>query len=334
MSASSIGPRCVFRVAAGPRIGFGHLLRARSLARACGQTPIVSLRGGQAAVAAARALGCRLVTRHAEMLAEADVLVVDEPSATQGRTWIRRARRAGVRSVAVHDQGIGVRHADVTIDGGAAAGRRSNHGERLAGPSFCILDPAVARARRLPRLDRRRSRPVVLISLGGGHQVRRHARALVVEIQRRCPRVVIRVTAGMAAGSLPRLPYGRWVVCRKGLSRALRAADVAVVAGGVTLYEACALGTPIVATAVVSAQRPAIAAVVRAGAALDGGYVGTAAAKSARLIAVAVASLLAHPARRRALALNGRRLIDGKGAARVAARLAEWPRARGEGRDA
>ena len=55
------------------------------------------------------------------------------------------------------------------------------------------------------------------------------------------------------------------------MSADLAACDVAVVAGGVTLYEACAVGVPVVALAVVAAQRPAIADFAVRGAAIDAG---------------------------------------------------------------
>jgi hypothetical protein len=54
--------RALFRVAAGPRLGFGHLVRARTLSRALGiARPLVSLRGGPEARKAALSLGMRLV---------------------------------------------------------------------------------------------------------------------------------------------------------------------------------------------------------------------------------------------------------------------------------
>jgi spore coat polysaccharide biosynthesis predicted glycosyltransferase SpsG len=108
------------------------------------------------------------------------------------------------------------------------------------------------------------------------------------------------------------------VACPEGLAAALRDADVAVVAGGVSLYEACAVGTAAVATAVVPAQRPCIEAFVRAGAILDGGHVGRAPAIAATRVARAVARLVGDAGARRSLTANARRLVDGGGAARVA----------------
>ena len=40
--------RILFRAPAGARRGFGHLVRCRSLARALGVRPLISLRGGTA----------------------------------------------------------------------------------------------------------------------------------------------------------------------------------------------------------------------------------------------------------------------------------------------
>ena len=51
------GMTVVFHVAAGPRLGFGHLVRCRSLARALGVTPRAWVRGSAATRASARAMG-------------------------------------------------------------------------------------------------------------------------------------------------------------------------------------------------------------------------------------------------------------------------------------
>ncbi len=316
---SGVRTRCVFRVAAGPRLGFGHLLRARALARQMGIRPIVSMRGNAAARATARSLGCRLVQQSA-LLADADVLVVDDPSARHGAVWLRRARAAGVASVAVNDVGVGGKGADLMVDGSITTALRGTRA--LAGPSFCILDPAVARARLARRRGRAGRQQTVLVSLGGGRQIRRHAVRIVAAIERRCPGVSIQVAAGMSARRLPALPHGRWIVRRQGLSRDLAAADVVVVGGGVTLYEACAIGAPVVATAVVAAQRAAIRTFVRLGAALDGGEVGRRPADSAARVGAAVAALLGDPSRRRRLTAVARRLVDGRGAGRVAGCIA------------
>ena len=73
------GMTVVFQVAAGPRLGFGHLVRCRSLARALGVTPRVWVRGSAATRAAAGALGCEVLPGSLSLAAVAPaVLVVDD----------------------------------------------------------------------------------------------------------------------------------------------------------------------------------------------------------------------------------------------------------------
>ena len=101
--------------------------------------------------------------------------------------------------------------------------------------------------------------------------------------------------------------------------------DVAVLAGGVTLYEAALLGVPSVALAVVPAQMPTIRAFERVGASIAAGCLPSrdrAAAERTRAKAVqAVSALLADEEKRRAMAVQGQQQVDGRGALRVAAAL-------------
>jgi spore coat polysaccharide biosynthesis predicted glycosyltransferase SpsG len=94
---------------------------------------------------------------------------------------------------------------------------------------------------------------------------------------------------------------------------------VAVVAGGVTLYEACALATPVVTLAVVDAQRITTAACAARGAAIDASDPdpGAAVARAAD----AVRALLDRPDARLCLGMAAGRLVDGLGTARVVAHL-------------
>jgi UDP-2,4-diacetamido-2,4,6-trideoxy-beta-L-altropyranose hydrolase len=307
--------RFLFRLAAGPRIGFGHLMRCRALARALHVRPLVSIRGGADARSAARAAGCHLAGRPA--LSGIDVLVVDDPSPRHARAWLVRARRAGSSTATIHDLGIGSRAADLVIDGSVTARPRRGHATTLRGVPFAVLHPDVAAARAQRRRLHVSARARVLIALGGGSHVFSVVRPLVAAIARHCPDATIAVAAGFSRQSRPALGGAVWIDRRNGLARDLARADVAVVAGGVTLYEACAVGVPVVAMAVVPAQRRAVAAFARKGAAIDVG------ALSDPGIAVntgaAVAGLLEDPSMRRRRSMAGLRLIDGRGAHRIAA---------------
>ncbi|MEQ1912501.1 MAG: hypothetical protein ABMA15_27025, partial [Vicinamibacterales bacterium] len=108
-----------------------------------------------------------------------------------------------------------------------------------------------------------------------------------------------------------------------------RQTEVAVVGGGLTLYEAAALSAPPVAVAVVDAQRPTIQGFVRRRAAVDGGSL-TGDASLAR-VADEVTTLLASSSKARRLGQAGARLVDGRGVFRVADAIRRLAR-RAEGR--
>ncbi len=308
--------RCVVRVAAGPRVGYGHLMRARALAQHLAMQVSLSVRGGRAATRAARSMGLRVAGAPAS-LTGADLLVVDDPSLKEGRPWIARARRAGVPSVSVHD-GVHAHDADLVICGSIGIGDIRTAGTVLNGPEFYLLDRRIGLALRT-RWTTREQRPWrVLVALGGGQHVRRIARQLALAIRRHAGDVTISVAAGFSRGRRPALRGARWLSARTGLAKALVDCDVAVVAGGVTLYEACALGTPAVALAVVAAQRRAIGEFAARGAVIDAGLVSSVSVDRA---ARSVARLLDDEQRRRATAGRARQLVDGLGAQRAAKQI-------------
>jgi len=311
-------PFVLFVVAAGPRCGFGHLVRAGVLADALGASRQLVLRGPESALHTAVAFGWT-VHRGPRLLGHLvpDLVLVDDPSAREGARWIRLARAARIPVVVVGDGGAAAPGADLTVDGSFAA-RPADRAGRMAGPAFAMLKPrpATRRARSLARASGR-----VLVALGGGAHVRRLGVAIARAIAAHRSDLRVDVARGFVlAGSAPALPARcRWVSAPDGLADHLAAASVAVVAGGVTLYEASALGTPIVAVPVVSAQRRAIAAAANAGVAL------AVTARDERRIALDAAALVARlmddPGLAADLSRRARRLVDGHGAARVAARI-------------
>jgi hypothetical protein len=158
----------LLRVAAGPRIGFGHLIRAISLCRVLGVEPVVALRGGRTARATARRLGCSLVDaapRQALRWRAPSVLVVDDPSAHAAQPWVRAARHLEIPVAAIHDQGIGAEDADLFIDGAPRVGGELDDGRRLVGPRFMVLDPVFSQTR--SRRTRRAASGRVAVVLGG-----------------------------------------------------------------------------------------------------------------------------------------------------------------------
>jgi spore coat polysaccharide biosynthesis predicted glycosyltransferase SpsG len=311
--------RVLFRAAAGSRRGFGHLVRCRSLARALGVRPLVSVRGTASTQDVALQLGCDVVRGSATRLLRAlapDVLVVDDPDARAAARWIRAARRFGVAVASVHDLGIGCLDADLLIDGSIVQRLDGRRRPVAAGPSYAILDPGLCRHSHGVRLANR-----VVVSLGGG---RRAALAwdIATAVAARAPEVQVRVIGGFISSGPPsgRQPAKNviWVGASHNVADELARASVAVVGGGVSLYEACALGTPAVGVAVVPSQRPTVGGFTSRGAAL--GHLRS--PVRAQRVAADALRLLREGRLRRLVRRAAQRLVDGQGAHRAAAAIA------------
>lgn len=317
----------VFRVAASPRIGFGHLVRALHLAKALGVPPSVSIRGTMPAAETARRLGAALLptTIDAVLRRRPRLLVIDDPSRTAALPWLRAARRRGLAVVSIHDGGIAPLASDLAIDGSLGARRgpdlgRSAHDCRL-GPSFVVLAPGLDGR----RPDARESSPLLVVGLGGG----RHAAAgLAIARSLRTgldsspglSRARVLLSLGLVSPVPARLPAGVEAVAPARFRAALSRATVAIVAGGTTLYEACALGTPAVAVPVVAGQAPTVRRFARAGLAVAPWRRATGVGSDVwgHAVSAAALRLLADAPRRAELASRGRATFDGHGTTRVA----------------
>lgn len=293
------------------------------LARALGVPLDVVLRGGPRARRVARELGASLVApgRRRDAVGGCAAVVVDDPSISHALSWCRAARSAGVPVVSLHDLGIGLVPSNLAIDGSIAPGRRRVASRHYCGPRFAILEPA--RTAR-PAASRAGGAPTVLVSLGGGPRIARASR-LAGAIARACPGAEVRLVAGFepvdgrAAADRARWPPNLlFVEASEGLVPLLVDVTVAVVGGGISLYEASSCGVATVPVAVVDAQRRTIEAFRRSRAA--GGPARALAAGDRRTperLASAVARLLANPRARTALGRRARRLVDGGGTTRV-----------------
>jgi spore coat polysaccharide biosynthesis predicted glycosyltransferase SpsG len=327
-----------FRVAASARIGFGHLVRATRLARALGVPPCVSLRGTAGARETGRRLGVRLLDGAAPAVIRSGLrlLVIDDPSRRAALPWLRAARRAGVPVASIHDAGIAPLPSDLAIDGSLGARRVRGLGIEAAacrlGPAYAVLSADLS-ARRVGAAGRASRPPTILVGLGGGGQARAGlsvARHLADALQSAAAPNRVRVLLSLGLDSAANagrweLPPGTALVAPARFRAALERATVAVVAGGTTLYEACALGTPVVAVPVVPGQATTVRRFVRAGLAAGaraprGDRVGS--SRWGRAVAIAALDLVADAGRRSMLGAAGPRAIDGRGAARVVRALA------------
>lgn len=298
--------RVLFRLAAGSRLGFGHLVRGRALARALGlDHPDVSLRGATPAQQLARRFGMSLhdgLAVETLVRLQPDVLVIDDPSRTAAERWCRAAQELRVPVASVHDLGLAFCGADLAIDGSIVPASSSPKG-LLAGTRYAILDPSVVEQR-----GQLRDPNTVLIALGGGTRMGT-ALALADALREARTELRVRIAGGFASR---KRPAGRGVVCLgplDGIAPELARCAVAITGGGVSLYEAAALDTPAIAWPVVDAQRRTVVGFHRRGLA-------TAVLPGPHRIDRAVKAVLAAIADIRVRHTSD--TIDGYGASRVA----------------
>jgi spore coat polysaccharide biosynthesis predicted glycosyltransferase SpsG len=316
--------RVLFVAAAGPRRGYGHLVRCVSFARALGVRPLLAIRGGQRVRDAALVFGADVLSDGSPRVIRAlrpDVVIVDDPIERSARRWMTAARRAGALVVSVHDLGIGCRESDLLIDGSVTRTRPARRGgASLTGTPFALLDPKVGELALRQRREAQNRR--VLIALGGGPRVRL-AGAIADAIVAVEPNAEVRIAGGFVVAPRSASSKVVWIGATRGLAEELSQASAAVVAGGVSLYEACALGVPTVSVPVVTGQVPTVRAFGRRGAVIAASF-----GASAREVAGKTVSLLNDRPLQRSLAQRSRALVDGRGAARAAAAVAALADAR------
>lgn len=102
------------------------------------------------------------------------------------------------------------------------------------------------------------------------------------------------------------------------MAQLMQRCDMAISAGGSTLYELCAAGVPRLAVVLASNQQRIVETMVRQGVTWS---LGAAAELNAGKIAAAVDSLVQDWPERNRLAQQGRQLVDGQGALRIAHKM-------------
>jgi UDP-2,4-diacetamido-2,4,6-trideoxy-beta-L-altropyranose hydrolase len=327
-----------FRTTAGKQIGFGHLRRCLTLAgelrRAAGAAMSVHfwIDGDPAAVDVTAAAGfeARFVsgpepdaTGALLEAGEVDTLVVDSYTVA-GASFSAWRRRVGAL-VAIDDLADRELDVDVVVNGTPQAAQLSYRTGpdvlRLLGPRYALLRPHF---RELPLRPAAPRVGRVLVTLGGADP-QSSTPAVVEAVQRALPDAALDVVVGPLFGPMPDLD--RRVASDRerlrlhrdldDLSALMSAADLAVSAGGQTLYELAATGVPTVALCLADNQAPNIAALAGVSL-LSAGSVVESAAGRFHGVEEGCRQLAADSALRQRMSDAGRSLIDGQGAARVA----------------
>ena len=331
-------PRILFAPAAGAEIGGGHVMRDLALAEALAGR-------GAFCVFAVPSWGAQLLARFADVsfpviglsgsgepaaiasalqAAQADVLVLDDyPLDARA---VAPLVRPGLRIVVIDDLCDRSYACDLLVDPGYGReaadydGRTPPACEVLAGPRYALLRNAFANVVVQPAPPTTSNVQRVFVSFGLSDVDMIAARA-VERLRPRAPSARFDVALASDAPSLVRLqamaaadPGLRLHPDARDVATLMRAADVAVGAGGSATWERCALGLPTLAVVVADNQRQVIGRLAEAGAVLavnaaDGG-VGPA--------LDAAFDRLCEPQVRAALRAASQSLCDGRGAGRVA----------------
>lgn len=309
--------RIALRADGGPKVGLGHFGRCAALAqafRARGARPVfVDVPSSCATWVRDRGFPLGRLSS-----GPWDLLVADSYRFT-ARDWaaMRRAARA---LVAVEDRSRRPAGADWVLNGHAyARPSRAHESGRLTGPRFMPLRREYWRGspRRAVRAAVRR----FVVALGGGDVGPIAAQAASIAASA-FPDAQIHLVLGPLSPRPRRLdPRVRVHRDLPSLKPLLERCDAGLCAGGQTLYEFAATGTPAVAAELGPDQRSNIRALSRAGAALPVGRPGP---RWGARLSRALSELT--PARRREMSEAGRALVDGRGALRAAVALMEAAR--------
>jgi UDP-2,4-diacetamido-2,4,6-trideoxy-beta-L-altropyranose hydrolase len=319
----------------GAGVGLGHVSRVSGLAQALGR------RGVDTRVFAAHGAGVEPLDAPIHWLegppvsgealldavrqARCDALVIDSYRLSENDL----KRLGDALHVACFDDGVlEPVPAGLVINAAAGASHRyaSEDGRRLLlGPAYQILRPGFDQVAPVRSHRDRVSRVLVTLGASAPPDITRDVAVLVSAwMSAQDPGAEVDVVVGPFAAN----PFAEASIDRLRLHSApenLRAlmlhSDLAVSAGGQTLYELAACGTPTIAVCVSDDQRGNLQLLAAHGAIEEGGRIGSGDWRGE--LAAALERCQSRAGRDR-LSDMARRVVDGQGAARVAEAIEDW----------
>ncbi len=339
-------PAVILRADGGPGIGGGHVMRCLALAQAWGET------GGAAAFCAAtlapslrqrlidEGFGCTTVDAKAGSSTDAEATIATAKSLGARVIVIdgyqvpvefhQRLRDAGLKTAAIDDNGeIDSYVDDLVINqnrhaSSALYAQRAGHTRLLLGTEYALLRREFRNWRGPPRKFPASARQL-LFTLGAADPSNVTADVIACIGPALAADMQIVVVAGGSnphadsiAARAAQLPNCRVVRDPGGeMARLMAVADLAVCAGGSTMWEMACMGVPFIPIVIADNQRQAAVAMTREG------YPAIERAAIVPELPAIVTALAVDAGRREALSRRGRQLVDGRGAERVCAVLRE-----------
>ncbi len=342
-------PTLILRADGGPSIGGGHVMRCLALAQAWSET------GGRALFCAAmlapslqqrlvdEGFGCIAVD--ADPGSGADVEATVAVAKSLGARVIvvdgyqfpaefhQRLRDAGLKLAALDDNAeLGTYVDDLVINQNRHASpalypRRADHTRLLLGTEYALLRREFRNWQGPPRQFPDSTRQA-LVTLGAAdpHNVTADVITSIGPVLATATEIVVVVGGSNPHADAIAARAAQFANCRLvpdpggDMPRLTAAADLAICAGGSTMWEMACMGVPFIPIVIAENQRQAVMAMAR------DGYPTVDGAAVARDLPAAAAALAAHAGRRRELSHRGRQLVDGRGAERVCAALHELAR--------
>jgi UDP-2,4-diacetamido-2,4,6-trideoxy-beta-L-altropyranose hydrolase len=309
-----VADRVVLVADAGREAGLGHISRSSAVAIAlrCRGIETSCFADGVDEAFQRDGIAWKPIGDETLPVSGADILVVDSYRRT---TEELAAAARKTRMVVMHDFGVVPDGAALVVS--AAAHDPDDEGKRLTGLAYSCLRPAFwgLPARTLePSVDR------ILVTTGSG-QFAEIAVKIAQTLAQAIPGARVTLVRGPHASA--GVPAGVEILeSPDSLLAPLLAADVVVTAGGQTMLEAAAAGTPSVALLLVENQRRQAEHLAGVGAArvVDPPEV--------TRVSATVEELLRNPDARHALSAAGQRAVDGYGAHRVAFHIERLARGR------
>lgn len=317
------------RTVAGPSIGFGHLRRALILAAMLEKAaePHFLLDSEDIwSKGEANARGWGYSNFYSGgFWTEAPVpaaILIDTREEKGLASLLSAARQRRIPVASIHDLGLNPLPSDVVIDGSLSPpGVRDNSAVRhYTGTPYLVLGPVYATVHAIPRRVPKEIHTVV-VNLGGGDSSRFFSK--VLEGLRLWGRELEAIgVRGFVSWGQERLQsrswapmHFRWAGQNESIAELFHGADLAITAAGTSALEALCAGTPLMALSYDRVQHRTVEVLAEAGLCIDLGFGDC---LEPDRIPPLLTSLAENRALRKTASREGRRLIDGKGAERVA----------------